>query len=204
MRLSQPTLRKLQPLDALRTTLGPGRRTGRLVLANGVFDLFHVGHLRYLEAAAELGDALVVALNDDASTRAYKGPGRPVIPERERAEIVCGLACVDHVLLFSEPDVVAILRALRPDVHAKGTDYTPETIPERHVVAEYGGRSAVCGDPKRHSSTAVLERLRELEPGPVVAPPGEAAPAGRTEPEIAGPSAPDAPELGVGSIGGSR
>lgn len=159
MRLTRPSLDKLFRLESLVELIGPGRRSGSLVLANGVFDLFHVGHLRYLEAASALGDMLVVALNDDASTRAYKGEGRPVIPERERAEIICGLGCVDRVLLFREPDVVPILEALQPEVHAKGTDYTPETIPERHVVAAYGGRSAVCGDPKDHSSTEIIDRV---------------------------------------------
>jgi len=130
-----------------------------VVLTNGVFDLFHVGHLRYLEAAASEGDVLVVAINSDASTRAYKGPGRPVIPEAERAEIVAGLSCVDHVLVFDEPNVEGILGSLKPDVHAKGTDYTSETVPERAVIEAYGGRVAICGDPKDHSSTEIMQRL---------------------------------------------
>jgi rfaE bifunctional protein nucleotidyltransferase chain/domain len=153
--LKTRTERKLTALE----TLAAARPSGSLVLANGVFDLFHVGHLRYLEGAAREGDVLVVAVNSDASTRAYKGPGRPLIPERERAEIVAGLECVDHVLLFDDPNVVRILRALRPDVHAKGTDYTVETVPERDEVVAYGGRVAICGDPKDHSSTALLDRL---------------------------------------------
>lgn len=136
------------------------RAEGRsIVLANGVFDLLHVGHVRYLEGAKALGDRLVVAVNSDASTRAYKGPGRPVVPEGERAELLCALACTDLVLIFDEPDVRAVIRALKPDVHAKGTDYTPESIPERAEVEAYGGRVAVTGDPKDHSTTALIGRL---------------------------------------------
>lgn len=133
-----------------------------VVLTNGVFDLFHVGHLRYLESAAAEGDVLVVAINSDASTRAYKGPGRPVIPEGERAEIVAALTCVDHVMVFDDPNVERILETLRPNVHAKGTDYTEETVPERGVVEAYGGRVAICGDPKDHSSTEIMRRLGRL------------------------------------------
>lgn len=154
-----PSFRKLKTLALLCQQLDADHRTERVVLANGVFDLFHVGHLRYLESAKALADQLVVALNSDASTRAYKGPNRPVIPERERAEIVCGLACVDHVLIFDEPNVESILRSLRPDFHAKGTDYSESTVPERAVVEAYGGRVAICGDPKDHSSTSLIERL---------------------------------------------
>jgi rfaE bifunctional protein nucleotidyltransferase chain/domain len=130
-----------------------------IALANGIFDLFHVGHLRYLQGARAEADVLLVAVNSDASTRAYKGPGRPVIPEDERAEIVAGLACVDYVVIFPSRDVVPIIRALRPDVHVKGTDYTPETIPEAAEVKAYGGRVAVAGDPKDHSTTELLGKL---------------------------------------------
>jgi rfaE bifunctional protein nucleotidyltransferase chain/domain len=138
--------------------------TGRTIaLANGVFDLFHVGHLRYLEGARRLADLLVVAVNTDASARLLgKGPGRPVVPAGERAEIVASLRCVDHVVLFDAKDVVPVIRALRPDVQVKGTDYTPDTIPEREEVARYGGRVAVAGDPKDHSTTALLQALRAL------------------------------------------
>ena len=146
---------KLTTLEALIAD----RPSGTIALANGVFDLFHVGHLRYLEAAAELGDVLGVAVNSDASTRAYKGPGRPVIPERERAEIVAGLGCVDRVLIFDEPNVERVLSMLRPDIHAKGTDYTEATVPERAIVEGYGGRVAICGDPKDHSSSALIDKL---------------------------------------------
>jgi rfaE bifunctional protein nucleotidyltransferase chain/domain len=136
------------------------RRAGRTVaLANGIFDLFHVGHLRYLEGARALADVLVVAVNSDASTRRNKGPGRPVVPEAERAEIVAALACVDHVVVFGSKTVVPLIRKLRPDLHVKGTDYTPETIPEAAEVARYGGRAAVAGDPKNHSTTDLLRKL---------------------------------------------
>jgi len=133
---------------------------GRTVaLANGIFDLFHVGHLRYLKGAKALADLLVVAVNSDSSARANKGPGRPVVPEAERAEIVAALACVDWVVIFDSKDVVPVIRALRPDVHVKGTDYTPDTIPEAAEVRSYGGRVAVAGDPKDHSTTDLLRRL---------------------------------------------
>ena len=134
-------------------------RGERIALANGVFDLFHVGHLRYLKGARAEADLLVVAVNSDASTRLNKGPDRPVVPEEERAEIVEALACVDHVVLFDSKDVVPIIRALRPDVHVKGTDYTPETIPEADEVRAYGGRVAVAGDPKDHSTSELMEKL---------------------------------------------
>jgi D-glycero-beta-D-manno-heptose 1-phosphate adenylyltransferase len=130
-----------------------------IALANGVFDLLHVGHVRYLEGARALADRLVVAVNSDASTRAMKGPGRPVVPEDERAELLAALVCTDVVLVFSEPDVRAVIRALRPDVHVKGTDYSPQSIPERDEVEAYGGRVAVAGDPKRHSTTALVAKL---------------------------------------------
>lgn len=152
---------KIASLAEIIDALAPARARGaRVVLANGVFDLLHVGHVRYLEAARSLGDVLVVAVNSDASTRAYKGPGRPVIPEAERAELVAALAATDHVVVFGERDVVAILEALRPDVHAKGTDYTEATVPERAIVIGYGGRVAICGDPKDHSSTELIARTR--------------------------------------------
>lgn len=145
--------------DARRTVDGWRAQGLQVALANGVFDLLHVGHVRYLEAAKQLADRLVVAVNSDASTRAYKGPGRPVIPEGERAELLRALRCTDLVLIFEEPDVRAVIRALKPDVHVKGTDYTPESIPERAEVEAYGGRVAVAGDPKDHSTTALLSRL---------------------------------------------
>jgi len=151
---------RLIPLEALPAVRAEATGAGRTIaLANGAFDLFHVGHLRYLQGAKAEADLLLVAVNSDASTRAYKGPGRPMIPEDERAEIVAGLACVDFVVVFPSRDVVPIIRALRPDVHVKGTDYTPETIPEAAEVKAYGGRVAVAGDPKDHSTTDLLRRL---------------------------------------------
>jgi rfaE bifunctional protein nucleotidyltransferase chain/domain len=152
---------RLDDLPALRAEATRAGLT--IALANGVFDLFHVGHVRYLQGAKDLADLLVVAVNSDASARELgKGPGRPVVPEAERAEIVAALGCVDHVVLFDAKDVVPVIRLLRPDVQVKGTDYTPETIPEASEVRSYGGRVAVAGDPKDHSTTAMLEALKRL------------------------------------------
>ncbi len=148
---------RLEDLPRLRAEATAAGRT--LALANGIFDLFHVGHLRYLQGAKALADRLVVAVNSDLSTRLNKGPGRPVVPEAERAEVVAALACVDHVVLFDSKDVVPVIRALRPDVHVKGTDYTPETIPEAEEVRACGGRVAVAGDPKGHSTSELIEKL---------------------------------------------
>jgi rfaE bifunctional protein nucleotidyltransferase chain/domain len=157
-------MQKLLSLDDLPRLRADATGAGRTVaLANGVFDLFHVGHLRYLQGARALADLLVVAVNSDASARLLgKGPGRPVVPESERAEIVAALACVDHVVIFDAKDVVPVIRALRPDVQVKGTDYTPETIPEASEVQSYGGRVAVAGDPKDHSTTALVQALAAL------------------------------------------
>ncbi len=135
----------------------------KVALANGAFDVLHVGHVRYLQAARALADALVVAVNSDASVRALKGPGRPVVPETERSEIVAALGCVDAVVIFEERDVSEVIRALRPDVHVKGTDYTPETVPERALVESLGGRVAIAGDPKHHSTSAFVEALRRAK-----------------------------------------
>lgn len=133
------------------------RRAGESVtLANGCFDVLHVGHVRYLRAARELGGKLVVAVNGDDSVRALKGAGRPVMPADERAEILAALADVDAVVIFSEKDVRAIIREIRPDFHAKGTDYRAETVPERDVVEACGGRVAIVGDPKDHSATEII------------------------------------------------
>jgi rfaE bifunctional protein nucleotidyltransferase chain/domain len=128
----------------------------RIVLANGNFDLLHVGHVRYLRGAKGLGGKLVVAINSDESVRALKGAGRPVMPAEERAEIVAALAGVDAVVIFSELDVRALIREIRPDIQAKGTDYTVESVPERDAVAEYGGRVAIVGDPKNHSTSDII------------------------------------------------
>jgi D-glycero-beta-D-manno-heptose 1-phosphate adenylyltransferase len=133
------------------------RRAGdRITLTNGNFDLLHVGHIRYLHGAKALGGKLVVAINSDESVRALKGEGRPVISENERAEIVAALEHVDAVVIFPEHDVRAIIREIRPDIHAKGTDYTPESVPERDSVAEYGGRVAIVGGSKDHSTTEII------------------------------------------------
>jgi rfaE bifunctional protein nucleotidyltransferase chain/domain len=142
------------------------RRQGRrIVLANGCFDLLHVGHIRYLEGARGEGDFLVVAVNSDASERRLKGAGRPLLPDRARAELVATLAAVDAVIIFDEPNVEALLEALRPDVHAKGTDYTAETVPERELAARLGIRVAIVGDPKRHSTRDLIARVRERRDG---------------------------------------
>jgi len=133
------------------------RRT--LAFANGCFDLLHVGHIRYLESAAREADVLVVAINDDESVRTLKGQGRPILPAADRAELVAALRCVDYVVIFSEPTVGPLLTALRPDVHCKGTDYTVETVPEREIVKAYGGRTAIVGDPKDHSTRDLLSRI---------------------------------------------
>lgn len=155
------TLSKILAREALVERVAELRARGRrIALANGVFDLLHVGHVRYLQGAKALADVLVVAVNSDRSTRALKGPDRPLILEAERAELVAALACTDYIVLFDEPDVRGLIRALLPDVQVKGTDYSPETIPERDEVLAYGGRVAVAGDPKDHSTTELAQRLR--------------------------------------------
>ena len=137
------------------------RRSGKtIVLANGCFDLLHVGHIRYLEGAKALGDILIVGINSDAQARALKGDGRPFMPDIERAEVIAGLRVVDLVTIFEEPTVGQLIRDIRPDIHAKGTDYTTETVPERNIIREVGGRVAIVGDPKDHSSTDLIATLR--------------------------------------------
>lgn len=131
----------------------------RIVLANGCFDVLHVGHVRYLAGARELGEVLVVGINSDAQVERLKGEGRPIMPATERAEIVAALESVTYVTIFDEPTVEQLLLTLKPDVHAKGTDYTQDTVPERAVVRSYGGRVAIVGDPKDHSTSAILTRL---------------------------------------------
>lgn len=131
----------------------------KIVLANGCFDVLHVGHVRYLAGARELGDVLVVGINSDEQVVQLKGQGRPILPAEERAEIVASLESVTYVTIFDEPTVTELLLALKPDVHTKGTDYTEETVPERAVVRSYGGRVAIVGDPKDHSTSAILTRL---------------------------------------------
>jgi rfaE bifunctional protein nucleotidyltransferase chain/domain len=152
-------------LVAIAAATAPARQRGAtLVLANGAFDLLHVGHLRYLQAAAQEGDILVAAVNADASVRKAKGPGRPYIPAAERAELVAALACVHWVVVFHSQTVVPIIDCLRPDVHAKGTDYTVATVPEMPIVCAYGGRVAIVGDPKDHATTALAARLAGRAP----------------------------------------
>jgi len=148
-------------LDELVRQLSAARARGaRVVLANGLFDLVHVGHLRYLAAARREGDVLVVAVNGDGSARALKGPGRPLVPAGERAELVAGFACVDYVLLWDEESMDGLLRRLRPDVHAKGTDYgTPAEVPEHATMRELGGRTVLVGDPKNHASRDLIARV---------------------------------------------
>jgi|SRR5688572_1173882 rfaE bifunctional protein nucleotidyltransferase chain/domain len=133
----------------------------RIVFANGCFDVLHVGHVRYLAGAKALGDQLIVGINSDAQVALQKGAGRPVLPANERAEIVAALESVNYVTIFNEPTVEELLLALKPDVHAKGTDYTAETVPERDVVRSYGGQVAIVGDPKDHSTSAIIARLGE-------------------------------------------
>ena len=148
---------KILGREELRERVEQWRRAGEpIILANGNFDLLHVGHVRYLRGAKALGGKLVVAINSDESARALKGDGRPVTPAAERAEIVAALADVDAVVIFFELDVRALIREIHPDIQAKGTDYTVESVPERDAVAEYGGRVAIVGDPKDHSTSATI------------------------------------------------
>jgi D-glycero-beta-D-manno-heptose 1-phosphate adenylyltransferase len=148
---------KIVDRATLRQRAEEWRRAGeRITLANGCFDLLHVGHVRYLHAAKQLGGRLVVAINSDDSVRALKGEGRPLMPAEERAEILAALAAVDAVVIFPEHDVRALLREIRPDVQAKGTDYTADSVPEADTVREYGGRVAIVGDPKEHSASEII------------------------------------------------
>lgn len=151
---------KILGRDELRRRVEQWRQAGeRITLANGNFDLLHVGHVRYLHGARALGGRLVVAINSDESVRALKGEGRPIMPENERAEILAALTDVDAVVIFPELDVRALIREIRPDVQAKGTDYTADSVPERDAVAECGGRVAIVGDPKDHSTSEII-RMR--------------------------------------------
>jgi rfaE bifunctional protein nucleotidyltransferase chain/domain len=148
-------------LDEIAARVAEARRRGRsIALANGCFDVLHVGHVRYLEGARAEADLLVVAVNGDASVRHLKGEGRPVLPAEDRALLVGAQRAVDHVVVFEEDDVSRLLLTLRPDVHCKGTDYTADSVPEREVVLSYGGRVAIVGDPKRHDTRAILARIR--------------------------------------------
>ena len=147
----------LEELDAFAADARASGRT--IALANGVFDLLHVGHVRYLHASAAEADCLIVAVNADASVRRLKGEGRPIVDERGRAEMVASLRGVDRVVIFDDDTVGPLLQRLRPDVHCKGTDYTVDTVPERAIVIGYGGRTAICGDPKDHSTRDLLQRI---------------------------------------------
>lgn len=148
---------KILGREQLKASVAAWRKAGDpITLANGCFDLLHVGHIRYLHAAKQLGGRLIVAINSDDSVRALKGEGRPLMPAEERAEILSALADVDAVVIFPERDVRALIRELRPDVHAKGTDYAADTVPERDVVTEYGGRVEIVGDPKNHSASEII------------------------------------------------
>ena len=147
----------LEELDAFAADVRASGRT--IALANGVFDLLHVGHVRYLQASAAEADCLIVAVNADASVRRLKGEGRPIVDERGRAEMVASLRGVDRVVIFDDDTVGPLLQRLRPDVHCKGTDYTVDTVPERAIVIGYGGRTAICGDPKDHSTRDLLHRI---------------------------------------------
>jgi rfaE bifunctional protein nucleotidyltransferase chain/domain len=152
---------KILSREALREHVAEWRRDGeQVVLANGCFDLLHVGHVRYLRGAKALGGRLVVAINADDSVRQNKGEGRPLMPAEERAEIIASLADVDAVVIFGEPDARSLIRELHPDVQAKGTDYTRESVPERDEVLAYGGRVEIVGDAKKHSTTDFLSRLK--------------------------------------------
>jgi rfaE bifunctional protein nucleotidyltransferase chain/domain len=157
---------KILGREELRRCVEQWRRAGeRVTLANGGFDLLHVGHVRYLRGAKALGGKLVVAINSDESVRALKGEGRPVMPEHERAEIVAALADVDAIVIFPELDVRAIIREIRPDVQAKGTDYTADSVPEKDAMAEHGGRVEIVGDPKNHSTSEIIRsRLSPRRP----------------------------------------
>jgi rfaE bifunctional protein nucleotidyltransferase chain/domain len=152
---------KVGTLEEVAAQVAAARAAGRVVaFANGCFDLLHVGHVRYLAGARACGDVLAVGINADASVRRLKGEGRPLLPAAERALLVASLRSVDHVVVFEEDDVSRLLLALRPDVHCKGTDYTPDTVPERDVVRSYGGRVAIVGDPKDHDTSRLIARLR--------------------------------------------
>jgi len=150
--------------DEMDVAVATAREAGlSIAFANGCFDLLHVGHVRYLKGAAFEADLLIVGINADSSVRAIKGESRPIQPEEERAEIVAAIGGVDVAVIFDEETVEPLLRRVKPDVHCKGTDYTPETVPERHVMAELGGRIAIVGDPKDHDSSALIAKLAKRE-----------------------------------------
>jgi rfaE bifunctional protein nucleotidyltransferase chain/domain len=154
----------IRDIDTLKKIVEEERRKGKkIIFGNGCFDLLHVGHIRYLEAARALGDLLIVGINDDESLMSLGKRNGVITPAAERAEILAALRAVDYVIAFSEPTVERLLRELKPDVHAKGTDYTVETVPEREIVRSYGGEIAIVGDPKDHSTRDIIELVRQLE-----------------------------------------
>ena len=158
-------MNKVLDRQALAERVAADRAAGHVVaFANGVFDLLHVGHVRYIEAAAREADRLIVAVNDDESVRRLKGEGRPILTAPDRAELVAALRAVDYVVIFPEPTVGPLLELLRPDVHCKGTDYSVDTVPEREIVKAYGGRIAIVGDPKDHSTRDLLAKVRGGRP----------------------------------------
>ena len=158
--VDSPALSRIVKRDELIAIVETERQNGRkIVLANGCFDVLHVGHVRYLEAAKALGDLLIVGINSDEQARRLKGEGRPLLPQDQRAEIISSIEAVDLVTIFLEPTVEQLLLALKPDVHAKGTDYTEDSVPERDVVRSFGGRVAIVGDPKDHSSSEMIETV---------------------------------------------
>ena len=160
MNSPQNILSRTELVEAVSEARGKG---ARIVLANGCFDVLHVGHIRYLAGARELGDVLVVGVNSDRQVQIQKGDGRPILPEMERAELLAALESVSFVTIFEEPTVEELLLTLKPDVHAKGTDYTVDTVPERDVVRSYGGQVAIVGDPKDHSTSEILLRMGEQQ-----------------------------------------
>lgn len=161
MRVIRSIDRILNQADLIARVQAARKNGAKIVFANGCFDVLHVGHIRYLQGAKALGDLLVVGINSDSQVAGLKGPGRPIMADTERAEMVASIAAVDFVTVFEEPTVENLLLALRPDVHAKGTDYTEETVPERNVVRSYGGRVAIVGDPKTHSTSEILDSLTD-------------------------------------------
>lgn len=155
------TINKIINASELKHLVDKHKEAGEIVVfANGCFDLLHVGHVRYLQGAQELGAVLIVAINSDRIVQTLKGAGRPMMPELERAEIIAALSCVDYVTIFDTPTVTELLQLLKPDIHAKGTDYTVDSVPEREIVRAYGGRVAIVGDAKDHSTTELLQRLK--------------------------------------------
>jgi D-glycero-beta-D-manno-heptose 1-phosphate adenylyltransferase len=158
--MTSDTSRRILDREQLIERIKTARANGaRIILANGCFDVLHVGHIRYLEAAKALADILIVAINSDEQAHLLKGKDRPIMPQDQRAEMVASLEAVDLVTIFTEPTVTELLLALKPDIHAKGTDYTEETVPERDVVRSFGGQVVIVGDPKNHSSSEMIEKI---------------------------------------------